>query len=207
METDEPKTPSRLRSAALPGQAIRKELVRKSIHITIALVPTLANVNLLMTVVLLSAGILFYVVNETARVSGRTGGFVSRMTALAARPVERGFVWGPVTLGLGALAALLYYPDPASAVAIYALAFGDGIASLVGKIWGRGRVAWVGGKTVIGSVACFVAVLISSYLVLHDAALALVAAVVATLLELIPIKDADNLIIPLGTGLVLTLLV
>ena len=39
-----------------------------------------------------------------------------------------------------------------------------------------------------------------------NAGLALIAAAVATILEMIPVKDADNLIIPLGTGFVLTLL-
>ena len=192
-------------SVAMTGQTIRKELVRKSIHITIALVPVLAGINFLITVLMLSTGILIYVVNETARISGRSGGFISRLTILASRPAEHGFVWGPVTLGLGALAALLYYPDPASVIAIYALAFGDGIASLVGKLWGRVRIMWLGGKTLVGSFACFLAVLLSSWFVLEDLVLALISAAVATILEMIPIKDVDNLIIPLGTGFVLSL--
>ncbi len=194
------------RDFVLPGYSLGKELSRKVIHITIALVPALASWNFVFTVVFLSAGILFYVVNETGRISGRNNGFISRMTVMASRPVEQGFVWGPVTLGLGALAALLYYPSPASSVAIYALAFGDGIASVAGKLLARRGSVRIGEKTLIGSVFCFFAVLISAYAVLRDFRLAVIAAVTATILELLPIRDADNLIIPLGTGLVLTLL-
>jgi dolichol kinase len=194
------------RDLILPGYSLRKELTRKVIHITIALVPFMAKWNFVFTVVFLSAGILFYVINETGRISGRTGGFISRMTEMASRPVEQGFVWGPVTLGLGALAALLYYPEPASAVAIYALAFGDGIASVAGKLLARRDSIRIGEKTLIGSVFCFFAVLISAYAVLRNLRLALISAAAATILELLPIRDADNLIIPLGTGLVLTLL-
>jgi len=194
------------RDLILPEYSLRKELTRKVIHITIALVPFLAKWNFVFTVVFLSAGILFYVINETGRISGRTGGFISRMTEMASRPVEQGFVWGPVTLGMGALAALLYYPSPASAVAIYALAFGDGIASVAGKLLARRNSVRIGEKTLIGSVFCFFAVLFSAYAVLRNFRLALISATTATILELLPIRDADNLIIPLGTGLVLTLL-
>ena len=194
------------RDLALPAYSFRKELTRKVIHVTIALVPLMAKWNFVFTVVFLSTGILFYVVNETGRISGRNRGFVSRLTEMASRSVEQGFVWGPVTLGLGALAALLYYPSPASAVAIYALAFGDGIASVAGKFLARRGSVRIGDKTLIGSIFCFLAVLISSYAVLRDIQLALIASFTATVLELLPIKDVDNLIIPLGTGLVITLL-
>lgn len=194
------------RDYAIPGQSFRKELTRKIIHISIALVPTIASWNFVAAVAILSSGILIYTINETARLNGRSGGFVSKLTVMAARPMENGFVWGPITLGLGALAALLYYPSPAATVAIYALAFGDGIASIAGKFLGRRAVIRIGEKTLVGSVACFIAVFISAYAVLKDLRLAVISAATATILELIPVRDADNLIIPLGTGLVLTLL-
>lgn len=197
---------SNSRDYAIPGQSFRKELTRKIIHISIALVPTIASWNFVAAVAILSSGILIYTINETARLNGRSGGFVSKLTVMAARPMENGFVWGPITLGLGALAALLYYPSPAATVAIYALAFGDGIASIAGKFLGRRAVIRIGEKTLVGSVACFIAVFISAYAVLKDLRLAVISAATATILELVPVRDADNLIIPLGTGLVLTLL-
>ena len=197
---------SSFREYAIPVQSFGRELTRKTIHITIAFVPVMANWNFLVAVALLSAGIIYYVINENARISGRSFGMVSRLTEIASRPVERGFVWGPVTLGLGAMSALIFYPNPAATVAIYALAFGDGIASLAGKFLGRRSTVRIGEKTLEGSVSCFVAVFFSTILYLDDYLLALAAAVTATILEMIPLQDADNLIIPLGTGFVMTLL-
>ena len=81
-------------SIAITINPIAKEIVRKSIHVTIAFVPTLAKWNFAATVLLLAGGILFYIANETARISGGRYGFISRMTALAARQSEGGFVWG-----------------------------------------------------------------------------------------------------------------
>lgn len=184
-------------------EALLKESLRKTIHITIVFVPNLAEKNLYLTVTLLCAGIFFYIINETARIIGADYGLISRITAAASRPNEQGFLWGPVTLGLGALIALLYYPSPAATLAIYALAFGDGIASLVGKMWGRQSIPWLRGKTLAGSFACFIAVFASACVFLQKFWPALLTAATATLLELIPLKDFDNLLIPLGTGLVL----
>ena len=159
------------------------------------------------TVSLLCGGILFYVVNETARITGVSAGAVSCITRAACRPLEEmGFVWGPVTLGIGAMAALLYYPNPAGTMAIYALAFGDGVASLAGRLWGRHPRPYLGGKTLIGSAACFAAVFTVAALYLGDFLGVLLTALVATILELIPAGDLDNIIIPLGTGLVLYLI-
>jgi len=197
---------SRLQEKVIPVQTFRRELTRKTIHVSIALVPTMAGWNFLITVILLSAGIVFYVVNEYARISGRSSGIVSLLTEMSTRPTEHGFVWGPVTLGLGALAALLYYPHPATTVAIYALAFGDGIASLAGKFLSRGTVVRIGEKTLAGSISCFIAVYVSALIVLDDYFLALLSAVSATIFELIAVQDFDNLVMPLGTGFIVMLL-
>ncbi len=185
------------------GEVLLKEALRKSIHVTIVFVPALADWNSYLTVTLLCTGILFYLVNETARNIGVEYGLISRITAIASRSTEQGFLWGPITLGLGALTAMLFYPDPAARLAVYALAFGDGVASFIGKLWGRHSIPWPGNKTLVGSLACFTAVFISSYLYLHTVLPALLTAAVATFLELIPIKDFDNIIIPAGTGFIL----
>jgi phytol kinase len=84
---------------------------------------------------------------------------VSKVTALAARRRDGDrFVLGPITLGLGALLSLLLYPNPAASIAIYALAFGDGLSSLVGKSFGSVRIPFTGGKSLEGSLTCMVAV-------------------------------------------------
>ena len=188
-----------LNGHVIPQQAFAKELTRKSVHLMIAVVPTLVGWNFYFTVAVLSWGIILYAVSESARMRGSGDGIISLVTEIASRPTEHGFVWGPVTLGLGTLAALLYYPEPAATIAIYALAFGDGIAS-----FGHANIE-IGEKALTGSFFCFMAVFVSAYIVLGNLRFALISAAVATGLELIPVQDVDNLIIPLGTGLALTL--
>ncbi len=182
---------------------IRTELLRKSIHMMIAVVPTLARYNLSLTVLLLASGVVFYTYVELMRIRGFSMGFISRITEAASRSRDdSGFVFGPVTLGLGAMLALMLYPEPAAAIAIYALAFGDGFSSLFGKLFGRIRIPFTGGKTFAGSFACLVSVFVVSYAVSESLITAAVISIIATFLEVIPSKDLDNLILPVGTGLV-----
>lgn len=187
-----------------------KEIVRKIIHATIAFVPLIAAWNLPVTIGLLCAGILFYAICEYARSRGRNLLLISRITNLASRSIESGFVWAPVTLGIGTLGALLFYPGPAASLAIYALAFGDSAATIAGKLWGKKGWGLFGvwrAKTFAGSMACFIVVFISSYGVLRNVSQAVIAAAVATAMELVSPKDIDNIIIPLGTGLIVFLIV
>jgi phytol kinase len=181
---------------------IRIELLRKSIHLLIALVPTLAAlVGVFPTTLLLGAGTIVYAACETLRMAGRTVPLVSRVTALAARRRDNGkYVLGPITLGLGAMLALILYPDPAASVAIYTLAFGDGLSSLVGKLFGSIRLPFTGGKSLEGSLTCFTAVFISTFALSGKTLASLAVALFATFTEAIPLKDFDNIVLPLATG-------
>ena len=59
-------------------------------------------------------------------------------------------------------------------------------------------------KTLAGTTACFLAVLLSTWKLTGRLSVAFTIAVAATMLELIPIRNFDNLILPVGTGLVAT---
>jgi dolichol kinase len=193
--------------AGLNTGEFRSELLRKSIHFLIGLSPVLAAFNYPATVVLLAVGILGYVRMESLRVAGLRIPLVSTVTDMASRPRDRGrFVLGPVTLGLGALVALVMYPSPAASIAIYALAFGDGFASLVGRFLGRVRPAFLRGKSLEGSLACFIAVLVAAYGVSRDYRIALTAAITATVTEALPLEDYDNLALPLVVGLAVSIM-
>ena len=178
------------------------EIVRKSIHILVGIVPTLAAVSLQVTATFLSCGILFYIYCEMLRLRGYEVALVSRVTALAARRRDSGrFVLGPVTLGLGALLSLMLFPEPAASIAIYALAFGDGLSSLVGRLFGTVRIPFTGGKSLEGSLTCFLAVWAAAYGRTGDPAGSLAIAGVATVAEAAPTRDLDNLLLPLAAGL------
>jgi len=132
---------------------------------------------------------------------------VSKVTALAARRRDGDrFVLGPITLGMGALLSLLLYPNPAASIAIYALAFGDGLSSLIGKSFGSVRIPFTGGKSVEGCLTCMVAVMTASYAVTGDLRRSFVVAVAAMLIEAAPTKDFDNIILPVSVGAISTFL-
>lgn len=185
---------------------LKAEIVRKSLHFLIALSPSMASVNRPLTVLILIAGTLGYTFMEYLRLSGVKVPVVSSITSMASRSRDAGrFVMGPVTLGLGALLALLLYPSPVAAISIYALAFGDGFASLVGKFFGKWRPAFLFGKSVEGSMACFAAVLISAYAVSGSMHIAIIAASTATVVEAMPLEDYDNMALPVTVGFVVQL--
>ncbi|HEY9595131.1 MAG TPA: phosphatidate cytidylyltransferase [Spirochaetia bacterium] len=185
------------------GARIQGELVRKSIHLLVAFVPTLASVNLSGTLTLLAVGTLFYAFSEASRLSGVTIPVVTDITLLASRERDRhGFVLGPITLAIGTMLSLLLYPLPAASLAIYALAFGDGFASLVGTLVRGPRIPFLRSKTVSGSLACFVAVFLITFRVTGNVTSAFIVAGSATILEAIPFGNFDNIVIPVGVGLV-----
>jgi dolichol kinase len=182
--------------------SLKTEIIRKSIHFLIALAPSMAAVNKAFTVFFLMAGTLGYTFMEYLRLSGIKVPVISSLTSMASRLKDiDSFVMGPVTLGIGALLAMLLYPSPVAAIAIYALAFGDGLASLAGKIFGKLRPAFLLGKSIEGSLVCFFAVLLTSYAVSGSARVSLTAALTAMIVEALPLEDYDNLALPVSVGL------
>ncbi|MBN2049377.1 MAG: phosphatidate cytidylyltransferase [Spirochaetales bacterium] len=177
------------------------EFYRKSIHLLIGLVPLAASYRFELTVAFLISGTLLYTLAEMMRLSGREVYIISGVTRAASRSRDRDrFVLGPVTLGLGALLALMLYPERAAFIGIYALAFGDGISSIAGKLLGKVEIPFTGGKTLVGSGACFLIVYLAAYILYGDLLISLGIAAVATFLEALPSTDFDNILIPVGTG-------
>lgn len=187
---------------------IRGEIVRKLLHFMVALVPLMANVDKNLTLLLLGTGIIFYTIMEKLRQEGVYVLLISDVTAFASRERDKGnFVLGPVTLGMGAMLALCLYPEPVSRIAIYALAFGDGLSSLIGKLIGGIKLPFTRGKTLAGSLACFAAVAVICYRILENPWEALLIGFVAAVLEALPTDDFDNILLPVGTGFFATLLI
>ncbi len=184
-------------------QELRTEILRKGIHLLIGIVPLTASINLNITIAFLMSGILVYTWSELLRHEGRPVLIIARITAAASRERDAGrVVLGPITLGLGALIALMLYPEPVAALAIYALAFGDSFSSLAGKLVGRLEIPFTGGKTVAGSLACFFSVFFITLRITGNSRVSLIIGASSMLLEVIPSGDLDNIIIPVGTGFI-----
>jgi len=189
------------------------ELIRKGLHFLIGFAPVFAAFDRIFTLIFLGAGTIMYTAMEFFRLRGGHIPLVSDLTVLASRRRDQGrFVLGPVTLGLGAFLSFLLFPPLPAAIAVLALAFGDGTASLAGKFIGRIRPPFLFGKSLEGSIACFLGTLLSAYPAsVHYGKgswrTALIAACTATLTEILPIRDWDNIIIPLTVGLAVQYLV
>jgi dolichol kinase len=182
-------------------QKFKTEIIRKCIHLLIALTPVLTMVSRNFAVAVLTLGIMLYFYLESLHLSGIKVPFFSNVIRNASRQRDgKRFVLGPVTLGTGALLSLLLLPAAPAAMAVYALAFGDGFASLVGRIFGRIRPSFLFGKSAEGSLSCFFCVLLSSWYVCRDIRASLATAFVATVCEALPLGDFDNIVIPLAAG-------
>jgi dolichol kinase len=177
------------------------EFTRKAFHLLIALVPFLAERNRSNTVLLLMIGVLIYTCAESLRFLGFSTPFVSSVTAAVSRRREHGrFVLGPVTLGLGALFPLLLFPPPVAALAVYVLAFADSASTLIGKFLGRFRPSFLCGKSIEGSLTCFTITVLICFFIFRDWPTALAVGLASTLVDALPLREFDNLLLPLAVG-------
>ena len=183
------------------SKTILKELFRKSIHLCSSIVPWFLAAYYWYTVYGLLIIVTLYYFCEIARLEGHPVPVVSLITETASRKRDEcKFVLGPVTLVLGIVFAALVLPLYCAKIGIFALAFGDGLASLAGKMFGRIKIPHTGGKTLEGSLTCFVAVFISTFIVTGLPLVSVIIALIAMLIEVLPLGDWDNMIIPAATG-------
>lgn len=182
-------------------EELRTEVIRKSLHLLIALIPMIAGYSFSLACSLLIGGLIVYLFSEVLRLQGKAFPLVTFLTNKAARERDQnGLVLGPVSLALGALLSLFLLPAPLSSLAIYALAFGDGLSSLFGKFFHSPRLPFSSNKTLMGSAACLFAVISVASVMGFGFLESAVIALTVTFLEALPLKDLDNVVIPLGTG-------
>ena len=188
--------------------ALLKELFRKSIHICSSFVPFFLGLAYWPVIGLLVLAVIVYSISEILRARGINIPLISKVTEIAARKRdENRFVLGPVTLVCGILMAALLLPLDCARVGIFALAFGDGLASLMGKLFGKITIPGAHGKTAAGSLTCFFAVFVSTFCCSGNCLLSLIIALCAMFIEILPLSDFDNLIIPPVIGYIFSVLV
>lgn len=121
------------------------------------------------------------------------------------RPLERRGLTSAHYLTFAACVLAWSMPAHIGAAALAMQIVGDTAAAMVGRRFGRAR--W-GRKSLEGSTACFAASCVAGALFLPTQPVALLAAaLVATVVEALPLLVDDNLSVPLITALVLRLLV
>jgi len=113
-------------------------------------------------------------------------------------------------VSIGVLIACFFPEQPQyAAIGILVMAWGDGMAALIGQNWGTHtyqllgtRKSWEGSFTMtsISYLICFVILLITANNLWQSSIIALVVAIVATGLEAISKLGVDNLTVPLISG-------
>jgi dolichol kinase len=123
------------------------------------------------------------------------------------REHEQWNLLGSTYLLLAALLAVEIFPRPIAAAALGFTVLGDALAAMVGKGWGRARFF---GKSLEGGMACIVGCLAWAALVAGTGHLpwnvAIAGALVASLVEFLPIPLDDNLGMTLISGYAMRLM-
>lgn len=123
-----------------------------------------------------------------------------------------GTVYFPISLLILVIFTFGIVKNPIiGAVGILIMGYGDGFAAVIGKTYGKHKIAF--GKSIEGSVTMFIASFIVAFLValviqsINSALiLAMGVAALATVVELVTPKGLDNLTVPLSTSLFFYLL-
>ncbi len=183
-----------------------QELRRKSVHACSIFIPFFSGVNYNLTLMILLTITVFFIFSECVRLNGSRFPVLGIITRLCVRSNEvRQFTLAPLTLAVGVLLSLVFFSELIAYVVIVILAFADSFATIVGKFYGRIKIPYNRKKSVEGSMTFFVTALICTVFLL-PLKTALIASFVSCIIETLPFKF-DNISIPLGTGLIIGLII
>jgi len=118
---------------------------------------------------------------------------------------QRGGLTGATYYLIGSFLCILLFDKTLAIVCLCFLTLGDLFAALIGKQWGR--IKLFSRKSLEGSLACFIVCTAVALLIGLHPIVAIVGALVATLIELLPTGVDDNVTIPLISGLAMHLLI
>ena len=193
-------------SEASPGLTLRRELLRKSLHILSTAVPVAYATLLSRTAVvwLLGFALVIALAVEIARArSPRARATFDATVGALLRDHERHSASGATWLIVALLLAAVSFPRDVAIAAMCAVALGDAAAAVVGRA--MARVA-VHRKSFSGSAACFAATVISARAL---AGFAWPEAVIAGILAAVaerprrPLDDNLRIALAVGCGILL----
>ena len=185
------------------GELMIGELLRKSIHLSGLALPViylfLDKPTMLVIIGILTG--LALAVELVKWLSPRFGEFFFQIFASLLRTHERkGAMTGATYYLISAFLCIFFFAKTLAIVCIFFMILGDLAAALVGKKWGRTKL--LGKKSLEGSTACFFVCVVIALVKLNPI-VAIVGALVATIVELIPFPIDDNLTVPLISGAVM----
>lgn len=184
-----------------------EELRRKSIHLSGLILPVIYLFMDKSTMLVLVGGLTGVAITvELGKwLSPRFREIFFRLFTPLLRSHERqGAITGATYYLISTLLCILFFDKHLAVVCIFFMVLGDMSAALVGKMWGRTKLT--GQKSLEGSVACFI-VCTAIALVKFHPIVGITGALVATFVEIIPLRIDDNLTVPLLSGAVMHVLI
>jgi dolichol kinase len=180
--------------------SIKQELRRKSIHLSMIIIPVWVYVTPP------SWGLLGLIIATLATVAldllrlsdQRLRRFFLQLFRSMIRRHEEEHLLGSTYFMIAALLSTIAFDKMIAIAALTFLVLGDSAAAFAGKKFGR-PTYW--GKSIQGSLACFVVCATIGSAVLANGWVALVGAVAATVAEALPLPMDDNMRVPILSGL------
>lgn len=171
------------------------ELPRKAVHLLSLFIPMITFYSVFTAQVVIAVFSVFYFFSEWRKMQGHH--FLPHRVILKMQRHEELAVWAraPLFLALGVMIAITFYSWEASLIGIYQVGLCDTAAALCGKKWGRTVIPFMTRKTYVGALAFFITALPMAFYFLSPAE-AVVIALIGSFLESLPIKDWDNITIP-----------
>jgi HAD superfamily phosphoserine phosphatase-like hydrolase len=185
----------------------KNDVVREIIHASAIAIPVLSSlISIYIVAVFILFVTAFYVISELTIMEKGSLPVISSITRHATTQEEQyEFRAAPIFYALGILLTLLLFPRHAGNAAIVIFALGDSTASIFGRLFGRNTLAFNKGKTLEGSLIGFVFAF-SAAVFFVNPFMAASGAAAAMLIESLPLPINDNLVLPLVTGALLTIM-
>ncbi len=188
--------------------SIKAELVRKGIHLLALVIPVgYYLMPFPAAIISLSLSAIISILIDLSRFNNW---WLWKRCSFILRPIIRdhevkgGFTGASYILSTSALSMVLF-PKEIAIAAITFIIIGDTAAALVGRTWGTHKI--IGKKTVEGSSACLVSLILVSFLIPGlPLAVAIPGAIGATLAETFSGKIDDNLAVPIVSGVIMLLI-
>lgn len=188
------------------GISLKEELLRKSIHITTSVIPLIYyyHASKEQILVLCLGFFSLFLIGDILRIYvTQIQQIYEKIFGNLLREHESGKnLNGATLLFLGLSISILLFEKNIAVVAMLFLTISDSAAAIIGKIFGR---HYISHKTFEGAFAFFASASIISLIFYEKVIFGLLIAVIMAIVELAPIKINDNIIIPIISGLLLTL--
>jgi glycerol-3-phosphate acyltransferase PlsY len=193
------------------GDAIETQLFfeirRKLIHLVPLVIPLVSTFDLLQkTPLLIITGVsalIALLLDIARRKPGPVRNLFMHIFGSFLRRDEKRNTVASTYYFIGIFMAMALFPRPIAEASMYILIVGDTMAAIVGMSWGRLRI-W--GKSLEGTVAFFLSSCIMlAFLGRIEFQIGVIGALVASVIELLPIPFNDNLSVPISSGLTMYL--